>query len=121
MNIFRNLKIGVLAILLPAILFLAGNAVYNLHVHKCVDGSTIVHAHPFKKASNTDNGNGHSHSAEECFSIQQITSFIFVLAGLFVLAFVKAKAVMISNLYHYEVKKNLLNYLLPNRAPPVTC
>jgi hypothetical protein len=118
MNFFRKAKIWVFALLLPAMMFLAGNAVFNLHVHKNSEGQLIVHAHPFE-ASNSSNGCSHTHNAQECFSIQQITSFLFVLAVAFILSISLGKIIEVSKTYHYTVKKNLLGTLLPNRAPPV--
>jgi hypothetical protein len=118
MNFFRKAKIWVFALLLPAMMFLAGNAVFNLHVHKNCDGQLIVHAHPFK-TSNSEGGCSHSHSTHECISIQQITSFLFVLASVFILRISLGKIIEVSKVYHNTVKKNLLSTLLPNRAPPV--
>lgn len=100
-------------------LMLAGNAVFNWHVHKNDQGQLIVHAHPFHSSGSSQGANGHSHSAQDCFSINQLTSFFFVLAAIFIVALLRGKSVDVSKIYHYHVKKNLLATLLPNRAPPV--
>ena len=100
-------------------MMLAGNTVFNWHVHKSCDGALIVHAHPFKSADSGTNGCKHSHNSNECFSIKQITNFFFVLAACIIVTRELGKIVEITKIYHYQVKKNLLAALLPNRAPPV--
>lgn len=117
MNSFRKFKIAFISILLPAMLLLAGNAVFNWHVHKCDNGKMIVHAHPYQKSS-SQNGTNHSHSCSDCLSLQQITSFLFVLTTTLVLILHCNDFVDITKTYHYHVKQNLLSCLLPNRAPP---
>ncbi|MCY1634469.1 hypothetical protein [Marinifilum sp. D737] len=119
MNLFEKYKKAFVCILLPAMLMLAGNSVFNWHVHKNDQGQLIVHAHPFHNSGNTQGASGHSHSAQDCFSINQLTSFLFVLAAVIIIALQLGKSVDISKVYHYHVKKNLLATLLPNRAPPV--
>ncbi|NOU61244.1 hypothetical protein [Marinifilum caeruleilacunae] len=130
MNWFQKYKIAVVCILLPAMLMLAGNAVFNWHVHKSEKGQLFVHAHPFNKsvacsyaddcANNpVKNGAKHSHNSSECFSIDKITNFLFVLAAVIVVLCNRNRFVESSKVYHYHVKKNLLASLLPNRAPPV--
>ena len=100
-------------------LMLAGNAVFNWHVHKNDQGQLIVHAHPFQSSGTTQGANGHSHSGHDCFSIHQLTSFLFVLSAVVIISLELGKTVDVSKVYHYRVKKNLLATLLPNRAPPV--
>jgi hypothetical protein len=128
-NLFQKYKKAIACILLPAILMLAGNAVFNWHVHKSEKGQLLVHAHPFSKnvacsysgnseSNSTNNDNKHSHNANECFSIDQITSFLFVLAAVVAVLTHMNRLIEISKVYHYHVKKNLLASLLPNRAPP---
>lgn len=119
MNLFHKYKKAFVCLILPAMLLLAGNTVFNWHVHKNDQGQLIVHAHPFQNSANSQGASGHSHSAQECFSIQQITSILFVLATVLIIAINPGKTVDVSKVYHYWVKKNKLAALLPNRAPPV--
>ncbi|PXX97746.1 hypothetical protein DF185_17400 [Marinifilum breve] len=109
---------------------LAGNAVFNWHVHKSEQGQLFVHAHPFNKTeacskacenadSPVNNGTKHSHNSSECFSIDKITSFLFVISAIVVVVCNRNRFVETSKVYHYHVKKNLLASLLPNRAPPI--
>nr|WP_320117651.1 hypothetical protein [uncultured Marinifilum sp.] len=119
MNRILKYKIAILSILLPAMILLAGNAVFNWHVHKSSDGNLIVHAHPFHKTGNSQSSSNHNHSAQEYFSIQHFTSFFFVLAALLFVSLSLGKIIEVSKVYHYYVKKRLLATLLPNRAPPV--
>ena len=119
MNFFRKIKIAVLSLLLPAMILLAGNAVFNWHVHKEADGLIMVHAHPYQKANNSDGAAGHQHSSHECFSLQQFTTFLFSLSAVLFLAALIGKAFELRNLYHFFVKGGILDALLPNRAPPI--
>jgi len=118
MNKFLKYKIAIVSILLPAMLFLAGNAMFNWHVHKSVDGKMMVHAHPFQKSGKAQCPISHSHSSQECFSINQLTSFLFVLSVVFFLnAIIKETSKQLKQ-YSYTLKVSFLDYLLPNRAPP---
>ncbi|PCH69017.1 MAG: hypothetical protein COC06_08300 [Bacteroidales bacterium] len=99
-------------------ILLASNAVFNLHVHKQSNGALIIHAHPYQKSGNTDGTANHHHSSHECFSLHQITSFLFSLASVFYLAALIGKSFDLNNLYHVIVKGGILNTLLPKRAPP---
>lgn len=119
MNFFRKIKIAVLSLLLPAMILLAGNAVFNWHVHKGADGTVMVHAHPYHKTNSSDGAASHQHSSHECFSIQHLTTFLFFLATILFLAALIGKAFELRNLYHFLVKGGILDALLPNRAPPV--
>ncbi len=119
MNKFLKYKIAIVSILLPAMLLLAGNAVFNWHVHKSVDGKMIVHAHPFHKAGSSQGTNSHSHSSQECFSINQLTSFLFVLSVVFFINAIIKEAKQLLQQYTYQIKVSYLDYLIPNRAPPV--
>ncbi len=119
MNRFRKFKIAILSILLPAMILLASNAVFNWHVHKQADGTVMVHAHPYQKSGSSNGTANHHHSSHECFSLHQITGFLFALASVFYLAGLIGKAFKIRNLYHLFVKGGILDSLLPNRAPPV--
>jgi hypothetical protein len=118
MNGFRKIKIAVLSILFPAMILLAGNAVFNLHVHKQTNGAVVSHAHPYQKSGSTDGSANHQHSSHECISLHQITSFLFALASIFYLAGLIGKAFKINTLYHLFIKGGVLDFLLPNRAPP---
>ncbi|WP_096429141.1 hypothetical protein [Labilibaculum antarcticum] len=118
MNGFRKIKIAVLSILFPAMILLASNTVFNWHVHKQADGTVMVHAHPYQKSGSTNGTANHHHSSHECFSLHQITGFLFALASIFYLAGLIGKAFKITNLYHLFVKGGVLDTLLPKRAPP---
>ncbi len=78
MEFFRKIKIAMLIVLLPAMLALTGNAIFNLHIHKQEGGNSFIHAHPMED-SETQSGATHSHSSSDCISIQQITSLIFIV------------------------------------------
>jgi len=116
---FRKIKIAILSILLPAMILLASNAVFNLHVHKQSNGALIIHAHPYHKSRSTEGTTKHRHSSHECFSIQQFTNFLFSLASVFYLAALIGKSFELNNIYHVIVKGGILDTLLPKRAPPV--
>ena len=119
MNGFRKFKIAIVSILLPAMMVLAGNAVFNLHVHRDSHGYVMVHAHPYQKSGSTNGTANHHHSSHECFALQQITSFLFSLTTIFFLAALIGKAFRLTNDYRIIVKEGLLISLLPKRAPPV--
>ena len=119
MNFCRKFKIAIVSVLLPAMILLAGNAIFNWHVHKQADGTIMVHAHPYQKANNSDGAAGHHHSSHECFSLQQLTNFLFSIAAILFIAAAIGKAFELRNLYHFIVKGGILDALLPNRAPPV--
>ncbi|PKQ62843.1 hypothetical protein BZG02_11655 [Labilibaculum filiforme] len=118
MNGFRKFKIAIVSILLPAMMVLAGNAVFNLHVHRDSHGYVMVHAHPYQKSGSTNGTANHHHSSHECFALQQITSFLFSLTTIFFLAALIGKAFEIINIYHLRVKKEYSRSILGNRAPP---
>ena len=119
MNGFRKFKIAIVSILLPAMILLAGNAVFNWHVHRQVDGTLIVHAHPYQKSGSSNGTANHHHSSHECFSLQQFTSFLFLLGSVLFIAALIGKSYEISNVYHLFIKKGIISSLLDNRAPPV--
>ena len=118
MNGFRKIKIAILSILFPAMILLASNAVFNLHVHRQPNGTLISHAHPYQKSGSTDGKTHHHHSSREYLSFHQITSFLFSLASIFYLATLIGKAFKLNNVYHVIVKEGILASLLPKRAPP---
>jgi len=117
MEFFRKIKIAVLIALLPAMLALTGNAIFNLHIHKQTNGSTIVHAHPFQKG-NTSNGSSHSHSCNDCVSIQHLTSLLFVAIVSFAMFRVFEKHLKQIQLESLQVKIGLTASSLYNRPPP---
>jgi len=119
MNGFRRIKIAILSLLLPAMILLAGNAVFNWHVHKQADGALIVHSHPYHKSGSSEGAANHHHSSHECFSIHQLTSFLFVLGVVFFLSLYIGKTIKLIKKYKCIEKRNVLDALLPNRAPPV--
>lgn len=100
-------------------IMLAANAVYNWHVHKQADGTVLVHAHPYHKSGSAEGTRHHHHSGQEYFSLQQITAFFFSLVAGFYLAAIFSKAFIIDNVYRLLVKSSILEFLLPNRAPPI--
>lgn len=118
MKAFRKIKIAIVSILLPAMILLAANAVFNWHVHKQADGTVLVHAHPYQKSGSSEE-TGHHHSSSVYFSLHQITAFFFAMASVFYLAVIFGKTITIENVYHFCVKANRLNYLLPSRASPI--
>ena len=119
MYFFRKIKIAILSLLLPAMILLASNAVFNWHVHRQADGAIIVHAHPYQKTNNSEGASNHQHSSQECFSLQQFTTFLFSLTTFLYLATLIGTDFKLKNLYHFIVKGDILDALLPNRAPPV--
>jgi flagellar basal body-associated protein FliL len=118
MKAFRKLKIAIVCILLPAMVLLAANAVFNWHVHKQADGTVLVHAHPYNKSGSTE-GTSHHHSSSVYFSLHQITAFFFSLAAVFYLAAILGKVFIINTIYLFWVKRDIFEFLLPNRAPPL--
>lgn len=123
MNWFEKYKIAIVSVLMPALLILAGNAVFNWHVHKSSDGSLIVHAHPFNKADHTSEANNdsnetHKHDSKECFSIKQLTNFMFVCVNFAFGGVISDVDDGILTAYDANFTRNQLIKLLPNRAPP---
>jgi len=120
MEFLRKIKGLLLIVLLPALLFLMGNAVFNMHVHKMGDGHMVVHAHPFQKSGNPSTpGSGHTHSCNDCVSIQQITSLLFVFAQAILLALLSGLISRKLELRSVALHASQVCRLLPNRAPPV--
>ena len=117
MEFFRKIKIAVLIALLPAMLALTGNAIFNLHIHKQANGSSFVHAHPFK-TNNTSNGSSHSHSSNDCVSIHHLTSLIFVAITALFLSLVFEKQLKRVQFESLHVKFGYTASLLYNRPPP---
>lgn len=119
MNLFRKIKLVILSLLFPAMFLLAENAVFNWHIHKQADGRVMVHAHPYQKSGNSNGTANHHHSAQDCFSLQHLLSFFFLVGFLLFLALIQGKAVEVSMLYSFLIQKRILCNLLPNRAPPL--
>jgi hypothetical protein len=117
MEFFRKIKVAVLIALLPAMLALTGNAIFNLHIHKQLNGCSLIHAHPMQE-SGTQNGTTHSHSCNDCVSIQQITGFIFIAITALFLGLVVAKQLKQIQLEPLQVKLGYTASLLYNRPPP---
>lgn len=103
--------------IIPAMLALTGNAIFNLHIHKQDSGGSYVHAHPFQTDSST-NKSSHSHNGNDCVSIQQITSFLFivitaiVLKQVFTKVFNKTEPKLVQANYGFSASP------LNNRPPP---
>jgi len=117
MEFFRKIKIAVLIALLPAMLALTGNAIFNLHIHKQANGSSFAHAHPFK-TNNTSKGSSHSHSSNDCVSIHHLTSLIFVAITALFLSLVFEKQLKRVQFESLQVKFGYTASLLNNRPPP---
>ncbi len=117
MEFFRKIKIAVLIALLPAMLALIGNAIFNLHIHKQANGSTYVHAHPMTD-SGTQKGSSHSHTGHDCFSIQRFTAFIYVAIAALFLSLIFAKLLRRVQFESLQVKFGYTASLLNNRPPP---
>lgn len=115
MEFFRKIKFAVLIAVIPAVLALTGNAIFNLHIHKQTDGKVLVHAHPF----NTNNGgNSHSHTCHDCTSIQQLTNFFFVFASVFALSSIFSRVYNRIEPKFVESNFGFTANLLNNRPPP---
>ena len=117
MEFFRKIKIAVLIALLPAMLALTGNAIFNLHIHKQANGSSYSHAHPFN-THNSNNGSPHSHSCNDCVSIHNLTSIIFVAITALFLSLVFEKQLKRVQFESLQVKFGYTASLLNNRPPP---
>jgi hypothetical protein len=117
MEFFRKIKIAVLIALLPAMLALIGNAIFNLHIHKQANGSSFVHAHPMHD-SGTQKGTNHSHSCNDCVSIHHFTSLIFVAITALFLGLVFATQLKQVQFGALQIKFGYTATLLNNRPPP---
>tara|TARA_R110001583_G_scaffold7286_3_gene36284 strand:- start:10250 stop:10612 length:363 start_codon:yes stop_codon:yes gene_type:complete len=117
MEFFRKIKIAVLIALLPAMLALTGNAIFNLHIHKQTNDSSFVHAHPMQD-SGTQKGTSHSHSCNDCVSIHHLTSLIFVAITALILSLVFEKQLKRVQFESLQVKFGYTASLLNNRPPP---
>ena len=117
MEFFRKIKISVLIALLPAMLALTGNAIFNLHFHKQTNGCSFVHAHPFKTNS-SNNGSSHSHSCNDCVTIHHLTSLIFVAITALFLSLVFEKQLKRVQFESLQEKFGYTASLLYNRPPP---
>ncbi len=118
MEFFRKIKIAVLIILLPAMLALTGNAIFNLHIHKQANGNSFVHAHPMQD-SGTQKGTSHSHTCNDCFSIHHLTSLIFIAITALFLSLIFAKQLRLVQFETLQVKFGYTASLLYNRPPPL--
>ena len=117
MEFFRKIKIAVLIVLLPAMLALIGNTIFNLHIHKLKNGSTFVHAHPMHD-SGTQKGTSHSHSCQDCANIHNLTNLLFVAITALLLSLTYAKQLKQVQFESLQVKFTYTANLLNNRAPP---
>jgi len=117
MEFFRKIKIAVLIALLPAMLALTGNAIFNLHIHKQANGSSYTHAHPFN-TNNSNNSSSHSHSCNDCVSIHHLTSLIFVAVTALFLSMLFEKHLKRVQFESLQVKFGYTAKLLYNRPPP---
>ncbi|WP_372641030.1 hypothetical protein [Ancylomarina sp.] len=117
MEFFRKIKIAVLIALLPAMLALTGNAIFNRHIHKQANGSSYSHAHPFN-THNSNNGSSHSHSSNDCVSIHHLTSLIFVAITALFLSLIFEKQLKCFQFESLQIKFGYTASLLNNRPPP---
>ncbi len=118
MEFFRKIKIAVLIALLPAMLALTGNAIFNLHIHKQTNGCSLVHAHPMQDAG-TQKGTNHSHTCNDCFSLQQLTGLIFIAITALFLSLIFEKQLKRVQFESLQIKHGYTATLLYNRPPPV--
>ena len=72
---------------------LLNKAVYS-HTHKLEDGTTIQHAHPFKKSTDNQPFKSHTHNESDLLIIQQLNNFFFTIAFLFALIISFSKNVL---------------------------
>ncbi|MFC2137642.1 hypothetical protein ACFLTE_05655 [Bacteroidota bacterium] len=102
----------------PAIICLFVNSTINRHYH-VINGHIISHAHPYNK-TNTNNSpvESHKHSEYELIFLDQISNFLFILAGI-VFFGLFIKILQVFNL-HLTWKLCLLKlFSIPDyRAPP---
>jgi len=117
MEFFRKIKIAVLIVLLPAMLALTGNAIFNMHIHKLADGTTYVHAHPMPDGG-TQKGTTHSHSNKDFYSIRNITSFVYIAITALFLSVVFAKQLRPVHVKSLHIKRGYTATPLYNRPPP---
>ena len=117
MEFFRKIKIAMLIVLLPAMLALTGNAIFNMHIHKRVDGTTYVHAHPMPDGG-AQKGTTHSHTDKDFYSIRHITSFIYIAITALFLSLIFAKQLRLVHVESIHVKHGFTAVLLYNRPPP---
>ncbi|MCZ4695649.1 hypothetical protein DWB61_13155 [Ancylomarina euxinus] len=117
MEFFRKIKIAVLIALIPTMLALTGNAIFNLHIHKQANGSLYSHAHPFN-THNSNNGSSHSHSCNDCVSIHNLTSLIFVAITALILSMVFEKQLRRVQFESLQTRFGYKASLLNNRPPP---
>jgi len=117
MEFFRKIKIAVLIALLPAMLALTGNAIFNLHIHKQTNGCSFVHAHPMQD-NGTQKGSSHSHSCNDCISIHNLTSLIFVAITALFLSLIFEKQLKRVQFESAQVKFGYTASPLYNRPPP---
>lgn len=117
MEFFRKTKVAVLIVLLPAMLALTGNAIFNLHIHKQTNGCSLVHAHPMQD-SGAQKGSNHSHSCNDCVSIHHLTSLIFVGVTALFLSLIFEKQLKHVQFKSLQVKFGYTASLLYNRPPP---
>lgn len=71
-HIYRDLRAGLLLTVFS--LVLANNTLY-LHVHTLPDGSTVKHAHPYKKNKELP-GKQHQHSSVELVTFGQSNNYV---------------------------------------------
>ncbi|MGZ2371038.1 hypothetical protein ACXR6G_14760 [Ancylomarina sp. YFZ004] len=117
MEFFRKIKIAVLIALLPAMLALTGNAIFNMHFHKQTNGHILVHAHPMQD-NGTQKGTSHSHSCNDCVSIHHLTSLLFVALTALILSLIFEKQLKRVQFESLQVKFGYTASLLNNRPPP---
>ncbi|MDE5422237.1 hypothetical protein L3073_08450 [Ancylomarina sp. DW003] len=117
MEFFRKIKTAVLIALIPAMLALTGNAIFNLHIHKQTNGCSFMHAHPTQD-NGAQKGTSHSHTCNDCVSIQQITGFIYIAITALFLGLLFAKQLRQIQVESLQVKFGYTASPLYNRPPP---
>ena len=119
MVVLRKIKKYLIALLIPAILFLFFNNISNKHYHILSDGTVIQHAHPFKNSNSNSPFQNHKHSKTEFAFLTAINNVVTLVALALIL--ITGTLPFIQRKY-FEIKsfpkKSLYFKTLKSRAPP---
>lgn len=104
-------------LMIGMIVMLIANKAVFLHVHKLSDGTTIVHAHPYNKSTDTEPIKTHHHSNAEFFffkNLELLFPVLFIAFALGLLVKTEHRSFEQEICYHSV-------YISQNkgRAPPV--
>ncbi len=87
-----------------------------MHSHVLVDGTTIVHSHPYNKKSDSQPYKTHHHSAALLNLIDSLDLFVFAIAVLNFLFLIKI--VETNHSFNYSLIPDLKHTSNSGRAPP---